>query len=141
MKQKKKRLPIQDSLPHATAVIEASEPDGSEMADKPWMANPITQKPTVVPPAMGDDEGAGLLGSHRQLKAARFEAAEAAAYEQELEAKYAEFDGLIRRYIGDAVAAESALPILTSEIMRDFEAFERWCANEGLPHLPADPRA
>jgi len=138
---KKKRLPIQDSLPHATAVIEASEPDGSQIADMPWMANPATTTPTAVPPDMGDDEGAGLLGSRKQLKAARYEAEEAAQYEAELKARYAEIDALIATYISDAKAAEEALPIITSSIMSDFESFERYCANERLPPLPADPRA
>src|SRR5262249_5670482 len=136
MKQKKKWLP------RATAAVEASEPDGKQMAEQlPWLANPVTTTPTVVPPDMADSEGAGLLGSRRQLKAARYEAEKAAAYERELKTKYAEFDGLIRRYIGDAVVAEEALPVLTSEVMRDFEAFERWCAKERLPCVPADPRA
>jgi len=138
---KKKRLRIQDSLPNATAAVEASEPDGSQIADMPWMANPTTTAPAVVPAEMADDEGAGVLGSRRQLKAARFEAEERAAYEAELEEKYREFDGLIRHYIRDAVTAEETLPVLTSEVMRDFEGFERWCANERLPCIPADPRA
>jgi len=139
---KKKRLRIQDSLPHATAVIEASEPDGSQMAEQlPWLNNPATTTPIVVPPDMGDDDGAGLLGSRRQLKAARFEAEEQAAYEAELKARYAEIDALIATYISDAKAAEEALPVITSELMRDFEAFERYCAKERLPSLPADPRA
>jgi len=134
---KKKR--IQDSLPRATAA--ASAPDGSQIADMPWMANPVTTTPAVVPPDMADDEGAGLLGSRRQLKAARYEAEEAAQYEAELAARYAEIDGLIATYISDAKAAEEASPIITSEVMHDFEAFERYCANERLPPLPADPRA
>src|SRR5262249_38021487 len=138
---KKKRLRIQDSLPHATAAVEASEPDGKAMLEMPWMSNPATATPTRVPPDMGDDQGAGILGSRRQLKVARYEAEEAAAYEAELTKRYAEIDALIETYIRDAKQAEEALPVITSEAMRDFEAFERYCFKERLPSLPADPRA
>src|SRR5262249_61046590 len=99
---KKKRLRIQDSLPHATAAVEASEPDGKAMLDMPWMANPATTTPTMVPPDMGDDQGAGILGSRRELKVARYEAEEAAAYEAGLTKRYEEVCGLIDTYIIEA---------------------------------------